>query len=102
MSRQKQSYNNRGFMKVLAYMGSFVSSAYNYMFHNKNRNNGKAGGHLDTSYQSNGTSFGDTKKDQHTKSYQHKATIEKKRRRKEVDKSKRINRKRATGVCSFK
>ena len=98
MSRKSQSYNNRGFMKALAYMASFVSSTYNYMFHNKNRNTGKAGGHLDTAYHSAGRARG------HYSIPKAKSLvkIEKKRRRKEIDKSKRINRKRAAGVCSFK
>ena len=102
---KRQSYNNKGFKRltaVMAALSSFTGNMYNYIFHNKNRNTGKAGGHLDTSYHASGGSGGNTEADKNTPVYRHKATIEKKRRRKEVDKSKSINRKRASGVCSFK
>ena len=49
MSRKSQNYSNRGMRRLLttlAYVTSFASGMYNYMFHNKNRNTGKAGGHL--------------------------------------------------------
>ena len=101
MSRKGQNYNNRGFRKLvstMAMMASFAGNMYNYMFHNKNRNTGKAGGHLHNSYVSGGGSGSHYS----IPIAPHKAKIEKKRRRKEVDKSKRINRKRNAGVCSFK
>ena len=57
---------------------------------------------LDNNYQSGSATFGNTKLEQSTPQFKHKATIEKKRRRKEVQRSQRINRKRKNGVCSFK
>jgi len=96
---KKQSYQNRGrgFMRVLAMTAMMFGNAWKWFTHN-NKNNGKAGGHLDTSYHSGGGSGGNTKAQKN----KHKATIEKKRRRKEVQKSKRINRLRKARVCSFK
>jgi len=98
MSKRQQSYRNNGFRKIMAMVSVFAGNIYNNIFHNNKRNTGKAGGHLDTSYHSGGGSGGSTKRQQS----KHKALIEKKRKRKEVQRSKRINRKRAAGVCSFK
>ena len=104
MSRKGQSYQNRGrgLLRMLAMTFSMFGNVYSHIFHNNQRNAGKAGGHLDTSYHSGGSNSGDTKKEQNTPQFKHKALIEKKRRRKEVQSSQRINRKRKAGVCSFK
>ena len=99
MSKRQQSYRNNGFKKLLISMYATMSSFYNTVFHNNRRNTGKAGGHLDNSYHSGGNGYGKSTK---MPIEPHKAKIEKKRRRKEIDKSKRINRKRANGVCSYK
>lgn len=98
MSRKQQSYQNRGFKKLLLTMFSYMSSAYNNLFHRRINNEGKAGAHLVSGYQPQKGHYRNTKKQQ-SKS---KAAIEKKRRRKEIQKSQRINRKRKAGVCSFK
>jgi len=94
---KRQHYNNRGMRRLLtsiiawtlALGGNFFNRKYKIDF-------------LDTSFHSGGGSGGNTKLDQSTSQFKHKATIEKKRKRKEVDKSKRINRKRNARVCSFK
>ena len=97
---KKQSYQNRGrgFMKLLATTAMMFSHVYDFVFNRNHRNTGKAGGHLDTSYHSGG-SRGHSTKVQQSK---HKASIEKKRRRKEVQRSQRINHNRKNRVCSFK
>lgn len=46
--------------------------------------------------------YRDGKKDQHTETFKRKAAIEKKRKRKQRQLSQRINRKRASGKCSWK
>jgi hypothetical protein len=104
MSRKGQSYQNRGrgLLRMLAMTFSMFGNVYSHIFHNNQRNAGKAGGHLDTSYHSGGGSGGNTKVDQKTRVFKSKYAIEKKRRRKEVQSSQRINRKRKAGVCSFK
>ena len=95
---KRQNYRNNGFRKFLTFMYAFGGNMYNNIFHNKNRNTGKAGGHLDTSYHNAGSPGGHY----NIPIAPHKAKIEKKRKRKEVDASHRINRKRANGTCSFK
>ena len=101
---KRQNYNNRGrsFRALLAAMGGFMSRVWNSVFHNNRRNTGRAGGHLDTSYYSMGGSGGDTKKEQRTKQFRSKEKQRKYDKRKQVQYTKRMNRKRAAGVCSFK
>ena len=101
MSRKQQSYRNNGFRKLLTIFAALGINMYKSVFNRNQRNTGKAGGHLDTSYHSGGGSHSNTKASQGV-AYKHKASIEKKRDRKQVNKSKRINRRRAAGNCSFK
>ena len=97
--RQSYQNHNRGFMKTLLLsMIAMSGSLWNDVFNRGKRNTGKAGGHLDTSYHSGGGSGGH----HNTPIAPHKAKAERKRVRKEVQKSQRINRKRKAKICSFK
>lgn len=98
MSKKQQSYRNNGFRKLLSVLFAFGGNMYNNVFHRNRKNTGRAGGHLDNSYHSGGGSGGHYS----MPIAPHKAKTEKKRKRKEVNKSKRINRKRSAGVCSYK
>jgi hypothetical protein len=94
---KKQSYQNRGMRNMLMNVIAWTLALGANLFNRKTKVD-----FLNESYKSGGGSGGDTKREQHTPQYQHKATIEKKRRRKEIQHSQRINRKRKARVCSFK
>ena len=93
---KKQSYQNRGMRNIFVMVVAWVAALGGKMF-SRNRID-----FLNDGYTSGGGSGGDTKKEQHTKVFIHKASIEKKRRRKEIQKPQKINRKRNARVCSFK
>ena len=96
--RQSYQNRNRGFMRMIVLISTMFSNTWKWVTYNQTRNSGKAGGHLDTSYHSGGGSGSHY----NMPIAPHKAAIEKKRRRKEIQKSQRINRKRKANVCSFK
>ena len=103
--RQNYQNRNRGFRRLTALMtqiAAFAGNALKWLTNSRQAENGKAGDHLHTGYQSGGGSGGNTKKQKETKVFKTKEQKRKKAKRQQVRYSKRVNRKRSAGVCSFK